>query len=136
MTQFVKGYSKDAAVDVILEHPMVLQPGLNEFVLPVQYTPAEGEVAFLIARGSTAKKGILPFPVAIDAGYSGKITAWVFNASGVIHTFMAGDRAFSIVNLKLGEDRVDFQVAKDGERGSNKLASSGGQNGHSRVKKD
>lgn len=129
MNQFVRGYKKDAGVDIVMDHPLVIQPGFNTFILPAQYTPGDDEVAFLVARGSTAAKGIFPIPVAIDTGYDGKITAWVFNASGLVHNFAAGDRIFGVVNLKLGEDRVGFTVAKEGERGSNKLASSGGQNG-------
>jgi len=126
MSHYVRGYKKDAGVDIVLDHKLVIVPGFQAIQLNVKYTPGDGEVAFLISRGSTANKGIFPIMVAIDTGYDGYITAWVFNASGVIHTFEAGDRAFGIVNFKLGEDRVNFEVAKVGERGSNKLASSGG----------
>jgi len=126
MTQFVRGYQKDAGVDIVLEHPLTIIPGFQAIQLKTQYTPGDGEVAFLISRGSTANKGIFTIMVAIDAGYDGNITAWVFNASGVTHNFCAGERVFAIVNLKLGEDRVQFTVAKEGKRGANKLASSGG----------
>lgn len=124
MTKFVKGYKNDAAVDIVLKHPLVIQPGFQEIELNVKFTPGEGEVAFLIARGSTAAKGILPIGVAIDTGYTGNITAWVFNASGMKHEFKTGERVFSIVNLQLGSDRVEFTVSKEGERGSNKKGSS------------
>lgn len=130
MNNFIKGYETDAAVDIVMDEDLRLQPGFQTIVLPAQYTPSVGEVAFLIARGSTAAKGIFPIPVAIDAGYTGKITAWIFNASGFFQDFKKGDRIFSIVNLKLGEDKVDYTIAKPNQaRGDNKLASSGGQNG-------
>lgn len=127
MNQFIKGYKRDAAVDIVLDQKLDIEPGFNTIELPAQYTPADGEVAFLLSRGSTAAKGIFPIGVAIDPGYSGKITAWCYNMSGFKHTFNKGDRVFSVVNLKLGEDRVDYAVAKEGERGTKKLASSGGQ---------
>lgn len=126
MSQFLRGYKKDAGVDIILAQPLQILPGFQTIQLTTKYTPGDGEVAFLISRGSTANRGIFPLMVAIDTGYEGNITAWVFNASGLTHNFDTGDRVFSIVNLKLGEDRVDFDVAKKGERGFNKLASSGG----------
>lgn len=126
MSQFVRGYQKDAGVDIVLDYPMTILPGFQTIHLQAKYTPGDGEVAFLVSRGSTAQKGIFPIMVAIDTGYDGNLTAWVFNASGMVHRFEKGDRVFGIVNFKLGEDRVDFTVAKEGERGSNKLASSGG----------
>lgn len=126
MNNFVRGYKKDAGVDIVLDEALVIIPGFQTINLNVEYTPGDGEAAFLISRGSTAAKGILPIMVAIDTGFTGKVTAWVFNASGRTHTFQPGDRVFGIVNLKLGEDRVEFVVAKEGERGANKLASSGG----------
>lgn len=126
MSEFVRGYKKDAGVDIVLDAELVIAPGFQTINLDAEYTPGDGEAAFLVSRGSTAAKGIMPIAVAIDTGFTGKITAWVFNASGRYHTFQKGDRVFGIVNFKLGEDRVDFVVAKPGERGSNKLASSGG----------
>ena len=77
------------------------------------------EVAFLLARSSTAKKGIFPIPVAIDTGYEGIIHAFVVNTTDRKQVFMPGERAFSIVNLVKGKDRVQFEVAKQGKRGSN-----------------
>ena len=128
MNNFQRGYQKDAGVDIVLDHPLQILPGFQTIQLNTKYTPGDGEVAFLISRGSTANKGIFTLMVAIDTGYIGNITAWVFNASGLTHTFQTGDRVFSIVNLKMGEDRVAFDVVKEGERGNNKLASSGGTN--------
>lgn len=126
MSEFVRGYKKDAGVDIVLDYPLTIIPGFQVIHLTSKYTPGDGEVAFLISRGSTANRGIFPIMVAIDTGYDGFLTAWVFNASGMVQHFEKGDRVFGIVNLKLGEDRVEFEVAKPGERGSNKLASSGG----------
>jgi len=126
MGQFVRGYKKDAGVDIVLDEDLILLPGFQTINLKVKYTPGDGEAAFLISRGSTAAKGIFPISVAIDTGFTGNITAWIFNASGIIQTFVKGDRVFGIVNFKLGEDRVEYSIAKKGERGENKLASSGG----------
>lgn len=126
MNNYVKGYKADAGLDIVLDEILLIQPGFQTITLPATYTPANGEVAFLVPRGSTAAKGIFPIMVAIDAGYTGKITAWVYNMSGERHIFDKGDRVFGIVNLKLGEDRAEFTIAKEGERGNNKLASSGG----------
>lgn len=125
-TQFTRGYKKDAGVDIILEDILVIRPGFQTIDLKVKYCPGDGEVAFLISRGSTANKGIFPIMVAIDTGYEGTITAWVVNTTNKVQVFNAGDRAFGIVNLKLGEDRVEYTISKEGERGSNKVGSSGG----------
>lgn len=126
MNNFVRGYQKDAGVDIVLEKMLVIHPGYQAIDLEVKYTPGDKEVAFLVSRGSTANKGIFPIMVAIDTGYEGNITAWVINATDKTWVFHPGDRVFGIVNFKLGEDRVDFKVSKPGERGSNKLGSSGG----------
>lgn len=125
-SRFVRGYKQDAGVDMVLEEDLVIQPGFQTITLDMKYTPGDGEVAFLISRGSTARKGIFPIMVAIDTGFTGYLSAWVINVSGMVQIFPKGDRVFGVVNLKLGEDRVDFAVAKEGKRGENKLASSGG----------
>ena len=125
---YVRGYLGDAGVDIVLKKHLIIRPGYNTIELPVKYTPYQGEVAFLVSRGSTAAKGIFPIPVAIDAGYEGNLTAWVFNASGQTHVFESGDRVFAVVNLQLAEDRVSPTILKMGNRGTNKLGSSGGTN--------
>lgn len=127
MTEYVRGYKDDAGVDIVLDRPMLITPGFNKIELNTKYTPGEGEVAFLVPRGSTAAKGIFPIMVAIDTGYDGTLTGFIINATNERYVFKPGDRVFGIVNFKLGKDRVDFTIAKDGKRGSNKLASSGGQ---------
>lgn len=123
--QFIRGYEKDAGVDIVLQDLLIIKPGFQTIILPARYKPSDKEVAFLISRGSTAARGIFPIPVAIDTGYEGLITAWVINTSRHTHRFLPGEKVFSIVNLKLGEDRVEFEISKEGERGSNRLASSG-----------
>ena len=133
--EYQRGYRDDAGLDIVLDNDITIIPGFQTFNLHAQYTPEPGEVAFLISRGSTAAKGIFPLSVAIDAGYTGRITAWVFNASGLSHTFKKGDRVFGIVNLQLGRDRVPFRVLKNGERGSRKLNSSGTLVNHVGVEK-
>ena len=124
-SKYVRGYEKDAGLDIVLNDLLTIKPGFQTIVLPARYTPGDGEVAFLISRGSTAARGIFPIMVAIDTGYEGLITAWVVNTSSHTHRFLPGERVFGIVNLKLGEDRAEFEIMKKGERGSNKLASSG-----------
>ena len=126
MNKFVKGYADDAAVDIVLDDILEINPGYQTIVLPCKYTPDPNEVAFLLARSSTAKKGIFPIPVAIDTGYEGIIHAFVVNTTDRKQVFMPGERAFSIVNLVKGKDRVQFEVAKQGKRGSNWNNSSGG----------
>lgn len=125
-TNFVRGYQKDAGLDIVLKDILLIKPGFQVINLKVNYTPGPNEVAFLVSRGSTANKGIFPIMVAIDTGYEGEITAWVVNASDETRVFLPGDRAFGIVNLKLGEDRADYKVLYTSDRGSNKLGSSGG----------
>ena len=128
MDKFVKGYAEDAAVDIILDDVLEIAPGYQTVVLPCKFTPGPNEVAFLLARSSTAKKGIFPIPVAIDTGYEGIIHAFVVNTTDRKQVFMPGERAFSIVNLALGKDRVKYDVAKPGKRGTNWNNSSGATN--------
>lgn len=127
MTEYVRGYKEDAGVDIVLDSYIEIRPGFNRIELNARYTPSKGEVAFLVPRGSTAAKGIFPIMVAIDTGYDGTLSGFIVNSSNKTHIFHKGDRVFGIVNLKLGKDRTKFKVAKKGKRGSNKLASSGGQ---------
>lgn len=126
MNNFIKGYVNDAAVDIVLDEVLELNPGFTTVELPCTFTPLAGEVAFLLARSSTAKKGIFPIPVAIDADYTGIIHAMIYNTTDRKVVFMPGDRAFSIVNLKLGGSRVKSKVAKIGTRYDNWDNSTGG----------
>ena len=126
LNNYVRGYKNDAGVDIILNDYLTIRPGLNVVELPAQYTPGEGEVAFLVPRGSTAMKGIFPIMVAIDTDYTGIIHGFVVNVTDQTHVWKPGERAFGIVNLKLGQDRVKFEVAKQGKRTDNWNNSSGG----------
>lgn len=126
MNNYIKGYENDAGVDIVLDDNIIIRPGYNEIELPAIYTPGKGEVAFLVARGSTAKKGIFPIPVAIDTDYDGPIHAFIINTSDRTYAFGPGERICGIVNLKLGEDRVSYKIAKSGNRGANWNNSSGG----------
>lgn len=127
MDNFVKGYEDDAGLDIVLDDDLVLCPGLNVVELPCHYTPGEGEVAFIVPRSSTAKKGIFPIMVAIDTGYTGIIHGMIVNADTHSVTFKKGDRAFGIVNLVKGEDRARYIITKQGKRGDNWNGSSGGK---------
>lgn len=126
LNKYVRGYKNDAGVDIVLDDYLTIRPGLNVVDLPATYTPGEGEVAFLVPRGSTAMKGIFPIMVAIDTDYKGIIHGFVVNVTDTTHVWKPGERAFGIVNLKLGEDRVKFEVAKQGKRTDNWNNSSGG----------
>ncbi len=134
MNNYVRGYRDDAGLDIIMDRPITIKPGFQAIELPASYCPGKDEVAFVVSRGSTASKGIFPFSVAIDSGYTGLITTWVYNSTNETQEFKAGDRIFGIVNLKLGKDRVDYMVSRPGKRGVNKLGSSGGQDTCSNVK--
>lgn len=124
---FVRGYEDDAGDDVIFTEHVMFRPGFNVINLPVQYTPEKDEVAFLVARGSTADKGIFPISVAIDTGYEGTIRAWVVNVSSETVVFNPGERAFSIVNFVKALSRAkNLKVTKPGQkRGTNAVGSSG-----------
>lgn len=125
-SKFVKGYGSDAALDIIMQEDGAILPGFSRIKLPVKYEPAEGEVAMISARTSTLNAGIF-LPVGlIDPGYKGYISAWVFNCSGTIYHYKAGDRLFSVVNLQLGKDRVAFTTLNEGSRDLRNLGSSGG----------
>jgi dUTPase len=126
MTNFVKGYVTDAAVDIIMDEDGCIPPGFSRIKLPIGYTPAAGEVAIVSARTSTLNAGIFTPIGLIDPAYEGTISAWVFNCSGLAHEYKAGDRLFSIVNLQLAPTRVKFDVLNTTPRGKNNVGSSGG----------
>ena len=127
MNDFVKGYVTDAAVDIVMTEDGIIPPGFFRVKLPAQYKPAIGEVAIVSARTSTLHAGIFTPVGLIDPDYDGTISAWVFNCSGVIYPYKAGDRLFSVVNLQLAPTRVPFKVINpNGKRGDNKLGSTGG----------
>lgn len=125
--KFVKGYPTDAAIDIIMDKDGEIPPGFARIKLPVGYTPEEGEVAIVSARTSTLNAGIFTPIGLIDPEYEGNISAWVFNCSGRTFHYKAGDRLFSVVNLKLASDRVSYQTINTTKRGKNKLGSTGGQ---------
>ena len=127
MNKYVRGYSKDAGVDIVLTEHLIVRPGFQIVELPAQYTPGDNEVAFVVSRGATLKKGVFTCMWAIDTGYTGTISAAIYNATNTTWVFDAGDRPFGVVNLQLGKDRVDYEVTKKGElRGNKKFGSSGG----------
>jgi len=132
MDNFVKGYISDAAVDIIMTEDGIIQPGFSRIPLPAHYKPYPGEVAIVSARTSTLNAGIFTPIGLIDAGYEGTISAWVFNCSGKNYEYKAGDRLFSVVNLQLAPDRVSKLILNTGDRGENKLGSTGGHNELSR----
>ncbi len=126
MHNYIKGYKDDAAVDIIMTKDGEILPGFSKITLPVKYTPHPGEVAVVCPRTSTSNKGIFVSMSLIDANYIGKINVWIFNASGKIINYKAGDRLFSVVNLQLAPTRVDHNVKKSGSRRYNKIGSTGG----------
>lgn len=126
MDNFVKGYSTDAAVDIVMEEDGTILPGFSRIKLPAHYKPLEGEVAIVSARTSALNAGIFTPVNLIDAMYEGTINAWVFNCSGLTYNYKAGDRIFSVVNLKLAPPRVTYNTLETKNRGKNKIGSSGG----------
>lgn len=126
ISEYVKGYAEDAGVDIIVSEQLTIVPGFQIISLPVCYTPSHGEVAFILSRGSTLRKGIFTCMWAIDTGYTGTLSVAVYNASDKVQVFEPGDRAFSIVNLALGTDRVGYDVVRTVSRNNNKFGSSGG----------
>jgi dUTPase len=126
MDNYVKGYSTDAAVDIIMEESGTIPPGFSRVKLPAHYEPRRGEVAIVSARTSVLNAGIFTPVGLIDPLYRGTISAWVFNCSGIAYDYKAGDRLFSVVNLKLAKDRARFKILLNTKRGKNKLGSSGG----------
>jgi dUTPase len=129
ITNFVKGYFDDAAVDIMMEEDGIIPPGFSRVKLPVTYRPDRGEVAIVSARTSTLNAGIFTPIGLIDPGYEGNISAWVFNCSGINYTYKAGDRLFSVVNLVLAPVRAQYEVINTTRRGKNNVGSSGGHDG-------
>jgi dUTPase len=123
---FIKGYSTDAAVDIIMEEGGTIPPGFSRVKLPAHYQPQRGEVAIVSARTSVLNAGIFTPVGLIDPLYEGTISAWVFNCSGIAYNYKAGDRLFSVVNLKLAPTRAIYEIVETNKRGKNKLGSSGG----------
>ena len=126
MSEFIKSYAADAAVDIVMLESGVILPGLNKIRLPVHYKPDPDEVAMVSARSSTLEAGIFVPVNLIDPGYEGTINVWVFNCSGLMYNYQAGDRLFSIINLQLATTRVDFEVLNNTKRRKNNIGSSGG----------
>lgn len=123
---FVKGYITDAALDIIMEEDGSIPSGFSRISLPVHYKPEAGEVAIVVARTSLLNLGIFVPIGLIDADYEGTISAWVQNTQSEFH-YKAGDRLFSVVNLRLAPPRAKFTVINGFKpRGKNNYGSSGG----------
>jgi dUTPase len=127
MTDFIKGYTDDAAIDIVMPKDGSILPGFHKIPLSVKYTPRRGEVAIIVPRTRTLDAGIFVPVGLIDANYTGTLSVWLFNCSGLTYKYKAGDRLFGIVNLKLAPDRVHCKyVNLTTVRGTNKN-STGGQ---------
>lgn len=124
---FVKGYITDAAVDIVMQEDGSIPSGFSRVQLPIKYTPEYGEVAVVVARTSTQNRGLFAPIGLIDPGYEGTISAWVFNTNPTQFDYKAGDRLFSIVNLRIAPPRVAFKIVNGFKvRGKNNVGSSGG----------
>jgi hypothetical protein len=122
---FVKGYELDGGVDVVLQELLNIRPGFRNYKIKVSYCPEPDEVAFLMLRGSSAERGLLLTPVAIDAGYTGEyLNLPILNVSGDYVRFESGDRAFSIVNFMKAPDRVKVLVKRPNEQRKDKRSGS------------
>ncbi len=126
MDEFIKGYLNDAAVDIVMEEDGVILPGFSRIKLPAHYTPVAGEAAVVCSRTSTVNAGILAQFGIIDADYTGQISAFVFNASGMNYEYKKGDRLFSVINLQVAPIRVKHKIENKTIRGKNKIGSTGG----------
>ena len=126
---FKKGYKNDAGYDIIVDDYIVFPPkSMTTFELNQTITPKKGSCAMLIARTSAAKQGLIISMCPIDADYTGKITAIVFNANDKPIEYAPGEAFCQAVFVKLAKctlKKGEYHIVKKGKRGRNKIGSTG-----------
>lgn len=127
--KFKKGYKHDAGYDVLINKTTIFPPKkVTVFELEHEITPKKGTCVMLIARTSAAKQGLIISMCPIDADYTGKITAIVYNAGDEALMYESGEAFCQAVFVKLAKPTIkrnDFYIKKKGKRNSNKFGSTG-----------
>lgn len=126
--KFKKGYPNDAGVDVICEKDYTFLPlSMTTVEMDVNCTPIPNTCAMLVARTSAAKRGLIISMCPIDADYTGKLTAIVFNGTQKQVTYTKGESFAQIVFLQLAPNTISqdniFIKNPTKTRGDNKIGS-------------
>lgn len=120
--KFVKGYVDDAGVDIILQEDATFMPmSTVNYNLHIQYTPKEGQMAFLCARTSAAAKGLTVATCPIDPNYTGDVMAIVHNISNDIIEYKKGQAFCQLVVVDIETLKDGIKIKKKGKRTTSNL---------------
>lgn len=120
--KFVKGYEADAGVDIILQEDATFMPmSTVNYNLHINYTPKEGQMAFLCARTSAAAKGLTVATCPIDPNYTGDVMAIVHNISNDIIEYKKGQAFCQLVVVDIETITKDVKIKKPGKRTTSNL---------------
>ena len=120
--KFVKGYEADAGVDIILQEDAIFMPmSTVNYNLHINYTPKEGQMAFLCARTSAAAKGLTVATCPIDPNYTGDVMAIVHNISNDIIEYKKGQAFCQLVVVDIETITKDVKIKKPGKRTTSNL---------------
>lgn len=130
MKMFKKGYPNDAGFDVICDKKFTFPPmSMTTVELSHTCTPSPYTCAMMVARTSAAKQGLIISMCPIDADYTGKLTAIVFNGSDKIVVYEKGQSFAQIIFVALAVptiQSIDVEIKHPYERrGNNKIGSTG-----------
>ena len=128
--RFKKGYPNDAGFDVVCDKTFVFPPlTMTTIELEQTCTPLPDTCAVLVARTSAAKQGLIISMRPIDADYTGKLTAIVFNGSRDTIVYEKGQAFAQIIFVALAVPTIqptDVDIKHQYERrGNNKIGSTG-----------
>ena len=100
--RFLKGYSEDAGIDIIIDSNLTFMPHKTTVVsLNLSIDVPIGHMCIICPRSSAAKKGISISTSIIDPGYLGNIHAIVHNVSNDILEFKKGESFCQFVIVKV-----------------------------------
>lgn len=126
---FKKGYKYDAGYDIVITDHMSFPPKkVTIYELDNVITPKKGTCVMLVARTSAAKQGLIISMCPVDADYTGKLTAIVFNASSKTVEYGPGESFCQAIFVKLAKCTIpksQYYIKKKGKRGENKFGSTG-----------
>lgn len=127
---FKKGYLHDAGYDIICDKQYIFEPmKMTTYELNCCITPLPNTCAMLIARTSAAKQGLIVSMCPIDADYTGKLTAIVFNGSNKPIIYEAGQSFLQVIFLQLATSTIeDWEVNiknPNEKRNNHKIGSTG-----------
>lgn len=126
--RLTKGYTRDAGVDIILDHDVEFLPhSSTEVHLNWNFTPEPNTTGLILLRTSAGRLGLGINTSPIDPDFKGNVTCIIQNHSDNIIVYKKGEAFCQLVVIPFVT--IDAPHRKDGERDDGKYGSTGNVGG-------